>query len=196
MCVIGYRCYLYFYNFSNELWNCSDNVLTTFISYTMFPWKLIHFYIGRCNIPSIYVRSVVSWHYNYRFCKEESTISAIQLVLLKDNYSIIISSTSYMWGLVFYSSVENIWRRHGFTNKVEAHKASLANPGKMAVTCVLEIHLSGINDLSIMFCICSEGGVFLIIHFMNQFTSRKIKHIIIVIHTCSCIYLTGFLFSL
>jgi hypothetical protein len=147
----------------------------------MFPLKLIHFYIGRCNIPSIYVRSVVFWLDGYLFCKEENTISAIQLVLLRDSYS-IISSTSYMWGLVFYSSVENIWRRHGFTTKREAHKAGLANPGKMAVTCVLEIHLSGINDLSIMFCICSEGGVFLIIHFINQFTSRKNKHIVIVIN--------------
>jgi hypothetical protein len=147
----------------------------------MFPLKLIHFYIGRCNIPSIYVRSVVFWLDGYLFCKEENTISAIQLVLLRDSYS-IISSTSYMCGLVFYSSVENIWRRHGFTTKREAHKAGLANPGKMAVTCVLEIHLSGINDLSIMFCICSEGGVFLIIHFINQFISRKNKHIVIVIN--------------
>ena len=47
---------------------------------------------------------------------------------------------------------------------------------------MLEIHLSGINDLSIMFCICSEGGVFLIVHFINQFTSRKNKHIVIVIN--------------
>ena len=161
----------------------------------MFPLKLIQFYIGRCNIPSIYVRSVVFWLDGYLFCKEENTISAIQLVLLRDSYS-IISSTSYMWGLVFYSSVENIWRRHGFTTKGEAHKTGLANPGKMAVTCVLEIHLSDINDLSIMFCICSEDGVFFIIHFINQFTSRKNKHIAIVINTCSCIYLTGFIFSL
>jgi hypothetical protein len=86
--------------------------------------------------------------------------------------------------------------RHGVTNKEEAHKAGLANPGKMAVTCVLEIHLSGINGLSIMFCICSEGVVYFIIHFMNQFTSRKNKQIVIVINTCSCIYLTGFIFSL
>ena len=86
--------------------------------------------------------------------------------------------------------------RHGFTNKEKAHKASLANPGKMAVTCVLEIHSSGINGLSIMFCISSEGVVICIIHFMNQFTSRKNKHIVIVLNTCSCIYLTGFLFSL
>ena len=74
--------------------------------------------------------------------------------------------------------------RPGFTNKGDAHKASLANPGKMAVTCVLAIHLSGINDLSIMFCICSEGVVFFIIHFMNQFTSRKNKQIVLVINTC------------
>ena len=78
---------------------------------------------------------------------------------------------------------------------IEAHTAGVANPEKLAVTCVLEIHLSGINDLSIMFCICSEGGVFFIIHFINQFTSRKNKHIVIVLNTCSCIYLTGFLFS-
>ena len=182
----------------------------------MFPWKFIHFYIGRCHVPSIYVISGVFWH--YLSCKEENTISAIKLVLLSDNYTIIISLTSYMWGLVSYSSVENIWMRPSFTNKVEAHQASLANLGKMVVTCVLEIHLSGINDLSIMFCICSEGGVFLIIHFTNQFTSRKNKHIVIVINTClciylivintcsciylivintcSCIYLTGFIFSL
>jgi hypothetical protein len=139
----------------------------------MFPWKRIHFYIGRCNVPSIYVISGVFW--NYLFCKEESTISAIKLVLLRDNYSIIISSTSYMWGLVSYSSVENIWMRPGFTNKGEAHQASLANPGKMVVTCVLEIHISGVNDLSIMYCICSEGEVFFIFHFMNQFTIRQNK---------------------
>ena len=182
----------------------------------MFPRKLIHFYIGRCNVPSVYLRSGFFWNY----CKEENTISAIQLVLLRDNYSIIISQCSYMWGLVFYSSVENIWMRMkpGFTNKVEAHQASLANPGKMVVACVLEIHLSGINDLSIMYCICSEGVVFFIFHLMNQFTIRQNNHIVIVINTfsciylivintcsciylivintCSCIYLTGFIFSL
>ena len=86
--------------------------------------------------------------------------------------------------------------RPSFTNKVEAHQASLANLGKMVVTCVLEIHLSDINDLSIMYCICSEGGVIFIFHFMNQFTIRKNKHIVIVINTFSCIYLTGFIFSL
>ena len=42
---------------------------------------------------------------------------------------------------------------------------------------MLEIHLSGINDLAIMFCICSEGVIFFIVHFMNQFTSRKNKHL-------------------
>ena len=157
----------------------------------MFPWKLNNFYIGRCNIPSIYLRFGVFWH--YLFCKEENTISAIKLVLLRDNYS-IISSTSYMWGLVFYSCMENIWRRHGCTTKGQAHKTGLANQWKMAVTCVLEIHLSDINDL--MFCICSEGVVFFIIHFINQFTSRKNKYIVIVIDTSACIYLTGFLFSL
>ena len=86
--------------------------------------------------------------------------------------------------------------RHGFTNKGEAHKASLASSGKMAVTCVLKIQFPGISDIPIMFCICSEGVVFFIIHFMNQFASRKNKQILIVINTCSCIYLTGFLFSL
>ena len=86
--------------------------------------------------------------------------------------------------------------RYSFTNKGEAHKASLASSGKMAVTCVLKIHFAGISDLPIMVCICSEGVVFFIIHFMNQFASRKNKQILIVINTCSCIYLTGFLFSL
>jgi hypothetical protein len=65
--------------------------------------------------------------------------------------------------------------RPGFTNKGEAHQANLANPGKMVVTCVLEIHISGINDLSIMYCICSEDEVFFIFHFMNQFTIRQNK---------------------
>ena len=83
----------------------------------MFPWKLINFYIGWCNIPSIYLRFGVFWH--YLFCK--------LIVLLRDNYSIIISPTSYMWGLVFYSYMENIWRRHGCTTKGQAHKAGLAN---------------------------------------------------------------------
>jgi len=86
--------------------------------------------------------------------------------------------------------------RYDFTNKGEAHKASLANPGKMVVTCVFKIHIAGINDLPIMFCICFEGVVFFIFHFMNQFASRKKKQIVIVINTCSCIYLAGFLFSL
>jgi uncharacterized protein (DUF983 family) len=73
--------------------------------------------------------------------------------------------------------------RYGVTNMEEAHKAGLDNPGKMAVTCVLEIHFAGINDLPIMFCICSEGVVFFIFQFMNQFTSRKNKQIVIVINT-------------
>jgi hypothetical protein len=162
----------------------------------MFPWKLIHFYIGRCNIPSICVSSGVFWLDGYLLCKEENTISAIKLVLLRDSYSIIISSTSYMWELVFYSSVENICMRHSITNKGEAHKAGLVNPGKMMVTCVLEIYFACINDILIMFCVCSEGVVFYIFHFMNQCTSRKNKHILLAINTCPCIYLTGFLFSL
>ena len=73
--------------------------------------------------------------------------------------------------------------RPGFTNKEEAHKAGLSNPGKMAITCVLEIHFAGINDLPIMFCICSQGVVFVVFQFMNQFTSRKNKQIVLVINT-------------
>ena len=86
--------------------------------------------------------------------------------------------------------------RHGFTNKGEAHKASLDDSGKMTATCVLEVHFAGINDLPIIFCIYSDGVVFFIFYFMNQFASRKNKQIVIVINTCSCIYLTGFLFSM
>jgi hypothetical protein len=127
----------------------------------------------------------------YKDSQESSTmVKAYNLLYF------IISSTSYMWELVFYSSVENICMRHSITNKGEAHKAGLVNPGKMMVTCVLEIYFACINDILIMFCVCSEGVVFYIFHFMNQCTSRKNKHILLAINTCPCIYLTGFLFSL
>ena len=58
--------------------------------------------------------------------------------------------------------------RHGVTNKEEAHKAGLDNPGKMEVTCVLEIHFAGINGLPIMFCICSEDVIFFCFSFYES----------------------------
>ena len=86
---------------------------------------------------------------------------------------------------MFYSSVENICKRYGFTNKGEAHKASLANPGKMAITPVF-----GSNFC--LFCNCYDGVVLFILHFMNKFVTSMNHQIVIVINKCSCINLSGF----
>jgi len=77
--------------------------------------------------------------------------------------------------------------RYGFTNKGEAHKASLANPGKRAITRVL-----GSNFC--LFCNCCHGVVFFILHFMNEFVTRMNQQIAIVLNKCSCNNLSGFLF--
>ena len=77
--------------------------------------------------------------------------------------------------------------RYGFTNKGEAHKASLANPGKRAI-----MRVFGSNFC--LFCNTCDGVVFFILHFINEFVTRMNQQIAIVINKCSCINLSGFLF--
>ena len=77
--------------------------------------------------------------------------------------------------------------RHGVTNKGEAQKASLANPGTRVITRVL-----GSNCC--LFCNYCHGVVFFILHSMNEYVTRMNQHIAIVINKCPCINLSGFLF--
>ena len=86
-----------------------------------------------------------------------------------------------------FSSVETFCMKYGFTNKGEANKASLANPGKRAITPVF-----GSNFC--LFCNTCDGVVCFILHVINEFVTRMNQQIAIVINKCSCINLSGFLF--